>query len=207
MSTIGGGDDATIYYTLDGSNPKEAAKPFTYTEAITINSTTTLKAYAESGDQETEVQTHVYTYETPQATPLTIAFQKPADWTKVHLYAWNDGGATLYNGQWPGAELTKTNAQGLYYFTFDADVKEVNFIFNDGAMTQSADLWTDEDVCYGWENGKAVLIECLTTDVENVEVENTPALDMTLPMYNVLGQQVGAEYRGVVIQNGYKYIK
>ena len=54
MSTIGGGDDATIYYTLDGSNPKEAAKPMTYTKAITINSTTTLKAYAESNGQETE---------------------------------------------------------------------------------------------------------------------------------------------------------
>ena len=173
MSTIGGGDDATIYYTLDGSNPKEAAKPMTYTKAITINSTTTLKAYAESNGQETEVQTHTYTYETPQATPLTIAFQKPTDWTKVHLYAWNDGGATLYNGQWPGAELTKKNAQGLYYFTFDTSVKEVNFIFNNGSGTQSADLWTDEDVCYGWENGKAKIINCTGTDVEDITLTNT----------------------------------
>ena len=207
MSTIGGGDDATIYYTLDGSNPKEVAKPLIYTKAITITTTTTLKAYAESNGQETEVQTHEYTYETPQATPLTIAFQKPADWTKVHLYAWNDGGATLYNGQWPGAELTKTNAQGLYYFTFDAAVKEVNFIFNNGSGTQSADLWTDEDVCYGWEEGKAILINCMGTDVEDVEIESAPVLDITKPMYNVLGQQVDATYRGVVIQNGYKYIR
>jgi hypothetical protein len=101
---------------------------------------------------------------------LTIAFQKPTDWTKVHLYAWNDGGATLYNGQWPGAELTKKNAEGLYYFTFDASVKEVNFIFNDGSGTQSADLWTDEDVCYGWENSKAVLIDCTGTPVEDIPV-------------------------------------
>ena len=207
MSTIGGGDDATIYYTLDGSNPKETAKPLTYTQAITINTTTTLKAYAESNGQETEVQTHTYTYETPQATPLTIAFQKPEDWTKVHLYAWNDGGATLYNGQWPGAEMTQKNAQGLYYFTFDASVKEVNFIFNDGASTQTADLWTDEDVCYGWENGAEKLIDCgeVTTDIEHTEV--SVKLDLTQPMYNMLGQQVGAEYRGIVIQNGHKYIR
>ncbi|MBQ5387759.1 MAG: starch-binding protein [Paludibacteraceae bacterium] len=209
MSTIGGGDDATIYYTLDGSDPKEAARPLTYTQAITINSTTTLKAYAESNGQETEVQTHTYTYETPQATPLTIAFQKPEDWTKVHLYAWNDGGATLYNGQWPGAEMTKKNAQGLYYFTFDTDVKEVNFIFNNGSGTQSADLWTDEDVCYGWKNSKAELIECMGmgTDVENITTNNIPALDLNKPMYNVLGQQVGATYRGIVIQNGHKYLR
>ena len=204
MSTIGGGDDATIYYTLDGSNPKEAAKPFTYTEAITINSTTTLKAYAESGDQETEVQTHTYTYETPQATPIIVSFQKPATWSKVNLYAWDMNGSTL-NGSWPGSEMQNVNAAGLYYHQFDEMVKEVNFIFNDGA-TQSADLWTDEDVCYGWED-KAVLIECPATDVENIQVETIPALDITQPMYNMLGQQVGAEYQGVVIQNGHKYIK
>ncbi|MBQ2291465.1 MAG: starch-binding protein [Paludibacteraceae bacterium] len=199
MSTIGGGDDATIYYTLDGSDPKEAAKPMTYTKAITINSTTTLKAYAESNGQETEVQTHTYTYETPQATPLTIAFQKPEDWTKVHLYAWNDGGATLYNGQWPGAEMTKKNAQGLYYFTFDTSVKEVNFIFNNGSGTQSADLWTDEDVCYGWENGKAKIIDCTGTDVENITVTTTATKfirDGQLMilhegiLYNVMGQVI-----------------
>ena len=199
MSTIGGGDDATIYYTLDGSDPKEAARPLTYTQAITINTTTTLKAYAESNGQETEVQTHTYTYETPQATPLTIAFQKPEDWTKVHLYAWNDGGATLYNGQWPGAEMTKKNAQGLYYFTFDTDVKEVNFIFNNGSGTQSADLWTDEDVCYGWENGKAKIIDCTGTDVENITVTTTVTKfirDGQLMilhegvLYNVMGQVI-----------------
>ena len=199
MSTIGGGDDATIYYTLDGSNPKEAAKPLTYTQPIIIKSNTTLKAYAESGDKETEVQTHTYTYETPQATPLTIAFKKPADWTKVHLYAWNDGGATLYNGQWPGAELTKKNAEGLYYFTFDASVKEVNFIFNNGSGTQSADLWTDEDVCYGWENGKAKIINCSGTDVENIVIDKQVTkfiLNGQLVilhegiLYNVMGQVI-----------------
>ncbi|MBR5327136.1 MAG: starch-binding protein [Paludibacteraceae bacterium] len=199
MSTIGGGDDATIYYTLDGSNPKEAAKPLTYTQPIIIKSDTTLKAYAESGDKETEVQTHTYTYETPQATPLTIAFKKPTDWTKVHLYAWNDGGATLYNGQWPGAELTKKNAEGLYYFTFDASVKEVNFIFNNGSGTQSADLWTDEDVCYGWENGKAKIINCTGTDVEYITLTNTVTkfiLNGQLVilhegiLYNIMGQVI-----------------
>ena len=173
MSTIGGGDNVAIYYTLDNSDPKETATLLTYTNPFTITGNVTLKAYAESDGKETEVQTHTYTYETPQATPLTIAFQKPADWTKVHLYAWNDGGATLYNGEWPGAEMTKKNAQGLYYFTFDTDVKEVNFIFNNGSGTQSADLWTDEDVCYGWENSKAKIIDCAGTDVENITVSKS----------------------------------
>ena len=205
MRTIGGGDDATIYYTLDNSNPTTSSTAKTYTAPITITGNVTLKAYAESEGKQTEVQTHVYTYETPQATPLTIAFRKPADWKKVNLYAWNDGGATLYNGQWPGTELTKTNAQGLYYHVFDASVKEVNFIFNDGTK-QTADLWTDEDVCYAWENDKAVIIDCATADVENVEQESLPRLDLTKPMYNILGQPVGAGYRGIVIQGSNKFI-
>ena len=174
MSTIGGGDNVTIYYTLDESDPKEASAPFIYTQPLTISGDVTLNAYAESGDKETEVQTHVYTYELPQETPLTVAFQKPEDWKKVHLYAWNDGGKTLYNGDWPGAEMTNINEAGLYYHVFDVDVKEVNFIFNNGSGTQSADLWTDEDVCYGWENKKAVIIDCHgTTDIENVQVTST----------------------------------
>ena len=195
-----------VHELLDNTDPKTSSTKKQYTAPVVIKTTTTLKAYAKDGAKETEVQTHTYTYETPQATPLTIAFQKPADWAKVHLYAWNDGGATLYNGGWPGGELTKTNAQGLYYFTFDAAVKEVNFIFNDGASTQTADLWTDEDVCYTWENGKAVIIDCAGTDVENIEIEK-PALDLTRPMYNILGQQVGTTYHGIVIQNGHKYLR
>jgi hypothetical protein len=82
----------------------------------------------------------------------------------------------------------------------------VNFIFNNGSGTQTADLWTDEDVCYGWEGSKAVKIDCSGTDVENVQTETIPMLDITKPMYNILGQQVGAGYQGIIIQNGYKYI-
>lgn len=33
-----------------------------------------------------------------------------------------------------------------------------------------------------------------------------PELDVNLPMYNIMGQQVDAAYHGIVIQNGYKYL-
>ena len=206
MTAVGGSDATQIYYTLDGTDPKEASALQTYVSPILINGNVTLKAYAEDGDTQTEVQTHVYTYETPQATPLTIGFRKPDDWEKVYLYSWNDGGATKYTGDWPGSEMTEMNDRGIYIHQFDAAVKEVNFIFNNGSGTQTADLWTDEDVCYGWEGSKAVKIDCSGTDVENVQTETIPMLDVTQPMYNILGQQVGAGYQGIIIQNGYKYI-
>lgn len=208
ITTVGEQGIPAIYYTLDGTDPKDSSTRSTYTAPIVITQATTLKAYAQDGVIETEVQTHVYTYEMPQTTPLTITFRKPDEWKKVNLYTWNEGGAIKYTGDWPGSEMTNTNEKGWYYHQFDASVKEVNFIFNDGT-TQSADLWTDEDVCYGWENKKAVIIDCTgtTTDVENVENENIPLLDVTRPMYNILGQQVNATYQGLIIQNGHKYLQ
>lgn len=206
MTAVGGSDATQIYYTLDGTDPKDASALQTYASPILINGNVTLKAYAEDGDAQTEVQTHVYIYETPQATPLTIGFRKPDDWEKVYLYSWNEGGATKYTGDWPGSEMTNVNGNGFHYHQFEAAVKEVNFIFNNGSGTQTSDLWTDEDVCYGWESAKAVKIDCSGTDVENVQTETIPMLDITKPMYNILGQQVGAGYQGIIIQNGYKYI-
>jgi uncharacterized repeat protein (TIGR02543 family) len=41
-----------------------------------------------------------------------------------------------------------------------------------------------------------------STDLENVR----PALDTNAPMYDILGRQVDATYRGIVIQNGNKHL-
>jgi uncharacterized repeat protein (TIGR02543 family) len=41
------------------------------------------------------------------------------------------------------------------------------------------------------------------TDVENVV---RPVLDMDAPMYDVMGRLVDATYRGIIIQNGNKYL-
>ena len=207
INALGNTGTATIYYTLDGTNPKTSATKKTYTAPITIQGDVTITAYAVDGVKETDVYTEVYTYEVPQTTPIVVGFKKPAAWAKVNLYAW-DGSGNPVNGDWPGTEMTNLQ-NGFYYHTFDAQYKEINFIFNDGKATgaiQTADLWTDEDVCYGWENNKAVLVECegIHTDVENVVV---PQLDINAPMYNILGQQVDASYHGVVIQNGFKFVR
>jgi len=50
--------------------------------------------------------------------------------------------------------------------------------------------------------GKLLSIEA-ATGIEDIEVRS---LDLNAPMFNVLGQQVDASFRGVVIQNGKKYI-
>lgn len=207
MSAVGGIEGAPkIYYTLDGTDPRNSSTRKTYSSAITITGTKTLKAYAESGNGKSDVQTRVYTYIPPQEDPITISFQKPANWSKAYLYTWTANGE-YPTGIWPGQQMTQTNAEGIYYQTLsNTNAREINFIFNNGVGIQSQDLLTYEDVCYGWENNYAVIINCSSTDVENVVINPTPVLDTNQPMYNILGQPVNATYKGIVIQNGYKYL-
>ena len=208
MSAVALGGKPTIYYTIDGSDPVTSTTKKTYSAPLTIKGTTTVKAYATLNGASSAVQEVTYTYKAPQTTPIVVSFAKPSHWDKVYLYSWT---ADAYpTGKWPGTEMTEINANGLYYHIFEPELKEINFIFNGGnGKEQTSDLWTDEDVCYGWQGGIEVLLpDCMPTDVEKVEVEKVvPTLDITQPMYNILGQQVNAEYRGIVIQNGYKYLK
>ena len=160
MNALGLAGTPTIYYTLDGSDPKSSNTKKTYNGAITISGTVTLKAYADVAGRQSEVQTCEYTYIPPQEQSITIAFQKPDSWSNVYLYSWDSNEENL-TGNWPGTPLTQTNSGGLYYYRFsDGQPREINFIFNNNAGTQSADLLTYEDVCYGWENNAAKLINC-----------------------------------------------
>ena len=210
MTTVGEKSTPTIYYTLDNSDPKTSSTKQTYTVPFTIQGNKTLKAYAVDGNKETEVQTHTYTYQAPQKTALVVKFMPPASWTTVNLYAW-DMNSTPLLGEWPGMEWTTKDENDWLYHTFPEEMREVNVIFNNGEGVQTADLYVDEDVCYVWnedEQKAEIDLECSGSDVENVEADKTiPALDINLPMFNILGQQVSADYQGVVIQNGYKYIR
>ena len=159
MSAEGGLGTPVIYYTMDGSDPRTSSSRKTYGGAITISGTTVLKACAEASSAMSDVQTRAYTYQEPQRSPITIAFQKPNNWSKVYLYSW-DNQENYLTGTWPGKELTATNAAGLYYHMYeDTYDGGINFIFSNGS-TQSANLHTYEDVCYGWKNDKAVVVQC-----------------------------------------------
>lgn len=210
METIGGTETATIYYTLDGTDPRTSTTRQTYTAPLTITGTVTLNAYAASANAQTEVQQYVYTYKAPQTTPITVAFYKPASWSKVNLYAWVVDGkeTTELTGKWPGTTMTVQNSEGFYYHQFDEGIKVVNFIFNNGT-DQTADLQTDEDVCYTWANGAEKQLEdcAKPSDIATIEEKVSPALDLSQPMYNILGQPVGLDYQGVVIQNAHKYLR
>ena len=64
-----GTDGATIYYTLDGSDPKTSGTKITYTQAFTLTDTTTVKAVAVKDEDASSVVTKTYT----KYGPLTCA--------------------------------------------------------------------------------------------------------------------------------------
>ena len=212
MTTVGFGGTPTIYYTLDGTDPKSSSTKQTYSGQLAISGTVTLKAYAELGGMQSEVQTYTYTYIPPQEAPITISFKKPSTWDKAYLYTWT-ADEELPTGSWPGVLLEDMNGAGFYYHILNTtQAREIYFIFSNGAGIQSKDLLTYEDVCYGWKNENAVPVTCaqggVTTDIEEaLSPMKIPNLDVNLPMYNVLGQRVNETYHGIVIQNGYKYVK
>lgn len=212
MTAVGFGGTPTIYYTLDGTDPKSSLTKQTYAGELSISGTATLKAYAELGGMQSEVQTYTYTYIPPQEAPITISFKKPSTWDKAYLYTWT-ADEELPTGSWPGVLLEDMNGAGFYYHILNnTQAREIYFIFSNGAGIQSKDLLTYEDVCYGWKAENAVPVTCaqggVTTDIEETLSPMTrPNLDVNLPMYNMLGQRVNETYHGIVIQNGYKYIR
>ena len=128
------------------------------------------------------------------------------------MYAWIENGTKVVEpcGAWPATALTLQNSEGFYYYQFDEDIKAVNFIFNVGSdQAKTSNLWTDEDVCYTWANGAEKQLESceVPESIVTIEEDEIPALDLSQPMYNVLGQVVGDDYQGVVIQNAHKYLR
>ena len=55
----------------------------------------------------------------------------------------------------------------------------------------------------GYDGTVYAIWKSTPTDVENVV---RPALDINAPMYDILGRPVDATYRGIIIQNGNKYL-
>lgn len=64
-------EGASIYYTLDGTDPSSASTA--YTSAITISETTTIKAVAVNGEKTSEIASATYTFPTTVANIAGLA--------------------------------------------------------------------------------------------------------------------------------------
>ena len=94
-------EDATIYYTLDGTDPTENST--IYSDAIEISENTTIKAYAvKEGMLDSEIASATYNIELP-----TLTFNKLASHTDV-----TDNGIYMIVDVAGGYALTSANGTG-----------------------------------------------------------------------------------------------
>ena len=125
---------ATIYYTTDGSEPTTASKK--YTGAISISETTTLKAIAVKGEQQSEIATATYTIiekteemeenVKPEDGGVYLIYALSGNWAEKYLYIYNNNGTLAGNLlSTPKDYNTYTNylwvcskaSDGTYYFS------------------------------------------------------------------------------------------
>ena len=172
-----------------------------------VNSVATAQGYT-LGEDESLWRWHVWAFfnATQHTTwPTTADFSeagKPEKWGPAYVAA--HGGSTT------GGTTTTTKVEvtlpskitGAPYTIPTPEKENATFVgwydTNDtsGNKLTVLPVGYDGTVYAIWkENGP-------TTDVENIR----PALDMDAPMYDVLGRQVDATYRGIIIQNGNKYL-
>jgi glycosidase len=139
----------TIYYTTDGSTP--TANSAKYTAPFSLSQNTTVKAIAIDGDQTSSVATAAYTFGTIPG--FRVYFKKPAAWSSVKIYYWDNIPATgMPSVLWPGVNMTD-EGDGWWSFFFQKTTS-TKLIFNNGGSgtgNQTADLTRDKQ---GWfDNG------------------------------------------------------
>ncbi|RNC86454.1 MAG: starch-binding protein [Winogradskyella sp.] len=147
----------TIYYTIDGTEPTTSSSSATNAVNIQLNSTTTLKAFAQnSNGDDSSVKTENYTFE--DLDSFTVFFRPPSDWTTTpNVYWWNASpNGVLSDGNWPGITMELHDSE-WYKYTF-TNIESINIIFNNGSsgvgINQTDDIiGVNEDLWFDWFNG------------------------------------------------------
>lgn len=116
---------------------------------------------------------------------------------------------TLFQGTDNAQNVTKEfyvgNLKGVTW------TSSPNIIITDGVAVGTAGKgWVKKSLTFkgvNFEKQYDVNI-VVTTGIDNINIESdSNRLDTDRPMYNTIGQRVGKNYRGVVVQNGRKYIR
>lgn len=214
--TIGYVDDAA-YYTTDGTNPTTASTP--YTAPFTLNASATVKAISVKGTNVSNIASQQFVKTSAsgasESEPYTVA----------------DAVAVLKAGVAPKDSVyVKGIVRDSTEFNYSYGNITYNLVDNladtdslvvfrgksfDGAkFTSPGELAIGATVIvkgvlivYGttYEVAQGSRLVSSTTGIK--AVPNDAVLDANAPIYNLAGQKVGKDYKGIVIQRGKKYIK
>ncbi|MBQ8100921.1 MAG: chitobiase/beta-hexosaminidase C-terminal domain-containing protein [Paludibacteraceae bacterium] len=221
-------EGAKIYYTTDETTPTETSTE--YTTPITVDKTTTIKAIAIKDGISSEVAIAKYVIATIQGkgtkdAPFTVKDVQ----TLTASYAdkcWVEGYILGVSGSSNSGAFAFTNTIAVSNLVI-ADVANEEEPANaiPVELKNGSDARTQLNIKDNSANiGKKVKLYGTlesyfsTVGVKNIEefelegsgnptgLDAVETLNINAPMYNLMGQQVTADYKGIVLQNGQKYL-
>lgn len=173
--TIAATDDKTgsvIYYTTDGSTPTSSSP--IYTGAISVSTTTTVKAIAKDSDGAySGVVTQTYTFLT--VGNITVKFKPPTSWVApINVHYWSAiPSANLAGSTWPGKAMTGPDTNGYYSYTF-ANIASINILFDRGTGSpQTADITgVTQNTCYNMSSGTLLVEQCTNLGINEIDAKS-----------------------------------
>ena len=103
------------------------------------------------------------------------------------------------------SQMTETAGSDYYEATVSGKYGQVILYLGTSATKAAPDGFLTASKGDGYAMYYTTTNPIIDKGLEDVETA-IPALDWTEPVYNVMGQQVDNTYRGIVIQNGHKYM-
>jgi uncharacterized protein len=151
-----------------------------------------------AGENNWNPQTVVLNYEGEAGVPfleedghykVVITCKHPAGHLQVNLGSWDDG--VSMQDEWDVEEKTD-----FYDFEYDIDGWPADCFTNVHVLWQSGNL-----------PGLSVLKNVKVLNMSGSGIKNVKAEKINGARYNLAGQKVDASYKGIVIQNGKKFIQ
>lgn len=224
LNTVSTDANAKIVYTLDGSEPTAASKQLANGASLKIGESATLKAGLLIGSKVTNVITRKYVIDTTVFEPYTIKVYVNIDkagWgnlESINFWTWGgDGSHAPANSSWPGDAVSKketVNGKTWFVkeFTINSETDFVDFVFSKASGSpQTVDISNINqtkfyEVSSTQAGGKNELVDVTAaTGIEKI-ASNASKSAKSAVVYNLAGQRVGNDYKGIVVKNGKKYI-
>jgi 1,4-alpha-glucan branching enzyme len=139
--TLEASHNGVIYYTLDGSDPKNGT--ITHSGQLQFAGDTPLRAIAlNDNGYSNEIEEY---YDKVESTCDTIFYYNSNNWSTVNIYLFNANGDALAGWQWPGEPMIQIDNSKWYYFV-NCETVDVGIVFNNGSGQQSDNEFSNS----GW---------------------------------------------------------
>ena len=218
LTAVSNLSDASIVYTLDGSEPTADSPQIESGTSLDIESSCTITAGILSEGKVYGVQQREYQIFEPH--DITLYVRSDITWTGMTFYVWDNQGKQL-SGNWPGKRVSTSKTiedKRWYYQTYR--ITSPNHYINLVVSTTSGNkqtvdvtgLKTDSYLCItGEQDGSKYIVADLTEDIETGigETHNAPFMMHSDAVYDLLGRHITASKttKGIIIENGKKVLR